>query len=98
MTDRATATADAAFDESVAPFRRELLAHCYRMTGSLADAEDALQDSLVRAWRGLAQFEGRSSMRTWLYRVTTNSCLNMIGERRSGRGDGGENDEKSKTS
>jgi RNA polymerase sigma-70 factor (ECF subfamily) len=71
------------FDAAVVPFRRELLAHCYRMTGSLADAEDALQESLVRAWRGLPRFEGRSSLRAWLYRVTTNACLNLIAARRA---------------
>ena len=75
-------TATAEFEHQVAPFRRELLAHCYRMTGSLSDAEDALQDSLVRAWRGLASFEGRSSLRTWLYRVTTNTCLDLVADRR----------------
>ena len=73
---------DAEFDHQVAPFRKELLAHCYRMTGSLTDAEDALQDSLVRAWRHLGGFEGRSSLRTWLYRVATNACLDLIAERR----------------
>jgi RNA polymerase sigma-70 factor (ECF subfamily) len=75
-------TAPTEFEDRVAPFRRELLAHCYRMTGSLSDAEDALQDSLLRAWRGLSQFEGRSSLRTWLYRVTTNACLDLLAERR----------------
>jgi RNA polymerase sigma-70 factor, ECF subfamily len=71
------------FEQRVAPFRKELLAHCYRMTGSVSDAEDALQDSLVRAWRGLAQFAGRASLRTWLYRVTTNACLDLVGARRA---------------
>jgi len=75
-------TAAPEFEHQVAPFRRELLAHCYRMTGSLTDAEDALQDSLVRAWRGLASFAGRSSLRTWLYRVTTNTCLDLVADRR----------------
>src|SRR3954470_7728069 len=75
-------TATAEFEHQVAPFRRELLAHCYRMTGSLSDAEDALQDSFVRAWRGLSHFEGRSSLRTWLYRVTTNACLDLVADRR----------------
>ena len=81
MTERLAP--DPSFAEAVAPYRRELLAHCYRMTGSFADAEDALQESLVRAWRGLAGFERRASMRTWLYRVATNTCLTMIGERRA---------------
>jgi len=70
------------FEQQVAPFRRELLAHCYRMTGSLSDAEDALQDALVRAWRGLAEFEARSSLRTWLYRIATNACIDLIADRR----------------
>jgi len=72
----------AEFEQRVAPYRRELLAHCYRMTGALSDAEDALQDALVRAWRGLAGFEGRSSLRSWLYRIATNACLDLIAERR----------------
>ncbi len=63
------------FDALVASHRRELFAHCYRMLGSPQDAEDALQDALVDAWRGLEGFQGRSSLRTWLYRVTTNACL-----------------------
>jgi RNA polymerase sigma-70 factor (ECF subfamily) len=70
------------FDERVAPYRRELLAHCYRMTGALSDAEDALQEALLRAWRGLAGFEGRSSLRSWLYRIATNACLDLIAESR----------------
>jgi RNA polymerase sigma-70 factor, ECF subfamily len=70
------------FEQRVAPYRRELLAHCYRMTGSLSDAEDALQDALVRAWRGLADFEARSSLRTWLYRIATNACIDLIADRR----------------
>ena len=73
---RATAGDGAAFDELVTPYRRELQVHCYRMLGSLQDAEDALQDALLSAWQGLAGFEGRSSVRTWLYRIATNRCLN----------------------
>ncbi len=72
------------FQELVDPFRAELHAHCYRMLGSVHDAEDALQDALLRAWRALDQFEGRSSLRAWLYRIATNSCLRLI-ERRPKR-------------
>ena len=72
---------DAAFEQLIADHRRELLAHCYRMLGSTADAEDALQEALLRAWRALPKFEGRSSVRTWLYRITTNACLRAL-ERR----------------
>jgi RNA polymerase sigma-70 factor, ECF subfamily len=70
-----------AFRELVEPHRRELHAHCYRMLGSVHDADDALQDALLRAWRGLAKFEGRSSLRSWLYRITTNACLDVISRR-----------------
>jgi RNA polymerase sigma-70 factor (ECF subfamily) len=73
-----------AFERLVGPHRKELLAHCYRMLGSAADAEDALQETLLRAWRGLPSFEGRSSLRSWLYRIATNVCLKMI-ERRPKR-------------
>jgi RNA polymerase sigma-70 factor (ECF subfamily) len=64
-----------AFGQLVDPYRRELQVHCYRMLGSVADAEDALQDTLLSAWQGLAGFEGRASIRTWLYRVATSRCL-----------------------
>ena len=70
-----------AFAQIVALYRTELHAHCYRMLASLQDAEDALQETLVRAWRGLKRFEGRSSLRTWLYSIATNACLDAIARR-----------------
>jgi len=70
-----------AFGRLVDQYRSELHAHCYRMLGSVHDAEDALQDALLRAWRGLARFEGRSSLRSWLYTIATNTCLNLIARR-----------------
>ena len=73
---RARSGDDVAFRELIGPHVRELQVHCYRMLGSLQDAEDALQDSLLAAWRGLDRYEGRASVRTWLYKVATNRCLN----------------------
>lgn len=67
-----------AFRELTDPYRRELHLHCYRMLGSLVDAEDLLQETMLAAWRGLDGFAGRSSVRAWLYRIATNSCLNAI--------------------
>jgi RNA polymerase sigma-70 factor (ECF subfamily) len=75
---------EASFQAAVGPERAKLLAHCYRMTGSLSDAEDALQEGLLRAWRGLDGFDGRSRFTTWLYRVVTNACLTLV-ERRPQR-------------
>src|SRR5437660_2066562 len=70
-----------AYGRLVEPHRAELHAHCYRMLGSAHDAEDALQDAMLRAWRGLARFEGRSSLRSWLYTIATNTCLDQIARR-----------------
>jgi RNA polymerase sigma-70 factor (TIGR02960 family) len=67
-----------AFGQLVDPYRRELQVHCYRILGSVADAEDALQETLLSAWQGLAGFEGRASIRTWLYQVATSRCLDAL--------------------
>src|SRR5437763_7887530 len=67
-----------AFRELTEPHRRELQVHCYRMLGSFSDAEDVLQDTLLAAWQGLGEFEERASLRTWLYRIATNRCLNAL--------------------
>jgi RNA polymerase sigma-70 factor (TIGR02960 family) len=75
---RATAGDEDAFRRLVEPYRRELHVHCYRILGSTEDAEDALQEALLAAWRGLERFEQRASIRTWLYRVATNRCLNAL--------------------
>lgn len=76
LISRARAGDSEAFRALTEPHRRELQVHCYRMLGSLQDAEDALQDTLLAAWQGLGGFEARSSIRTWLYRIATNRCLN----------------------
>ena len=78
LITRARAGDGDAFRELTEPHRRELQVHCYRMLGSLQDAEDALQDTLLAAWQGLGGFEGRASIRTWLYRIATNRCLNAL--------------------
>ena len=78
LLQRAQAGDREAFTSLVEPYRRELQVHCYRMLGSLQDAEDAVQETLLSAWLGIEAFEGRSSVRTWLYRVATNRCLNVL--------------------
>jgi RNA polymerase sigma-70 factor (TIGR02960 family) len=72
---------ESAFAQLTDPYRRELQVHCYRILGSLQDAEDLLQETLLAAWRGLEQFEGRSSLRAWLYTIATNRCLNALRDR-----------------
>ena len=79
---RARAGDEEAFRELVDPYRGELQLHCYRILGSLQDAEDVLQETLLAAWRGLGLFDGRSSLRTWLYRIATNRSLNALRDRR----------------
>jgi RNA polymerase sigma-70 factor (TIGR02960 family) len=81
---RAQAGDGDAFAQLVDPYRRELQVHCYRFLGSAQDAEDALQDTLLSAWQGLAGFEGRASVRTWLYRVATSRCLDALRSARRG--------------
>ena len=78
LISRSQAGDDQAFAELVDPYRRELLVHCYRMLGSLHDAEDALQETLLAAWRGPGGFEQHASIRTWLYQVATRCCLMAV--------------------
>jgi RNA polymerase sigma-70 factor (ECF subfamily) len=73
-----TAVTELTFEDLVTEHRRELLVHCYRLLGSVTDAEDVLQEALLAAWRGLDGFEGRASLRSWLYRIATNRCLNVL--------------------
>jgi RNA polymerase sigma-70 factor (TIGR02960 family) len=78
LIDRARSGDEAAFQQLIGPYQRELQVHCYRILGSVADAEDALQETLLTAWRGLRRFEERASIRTWMYRIATTRCLNML--------------------
>ena len=71
-----------AFEKLVDPYRREILAHCYRILGSFEDAEDMTQETLLRVWKHLDSFEGRSSLRAWLYKIATNACLDALDSRR----------------
>ena len=82
---RAQGGDEQAFRELTEPYRRELQVHCYRMLGSLTDAEDVLQETLLAAWRGLPGFQQRASLRSWLYRIATNQCLNLAGRSRRHR-------------
>src|ERR671917_33313 len=81
LLDAARSGDEDAFRRLVAQYHDDLHAHCYRMVGSVHDAEDALQEAMLRAWRAIARFEGRSSLRSWLYTIATNTCLNLIARR-----------------
>jgi RNA polymerase sigma factor (sigma-70 family) len=75
---RAQTGDEQAFGQLVEPYQRELQVHCYRILGSVQDAEDVMQETMLAAWRGLGSFERRSSLRTWLYRIATSRCLNAL--------------------
>lgn len=73
-----TGAVDEEFAEIIAPYQREIFAHCYRMMGSLHEAEDLAQETMLRAWRGYARFAGEASVRTWIHRIATNTCLTAL--------------------
>jgi RNA polymerase sigma-70 factor (ECF subfamily) len=85
LLERAQSGDEAAYEQIVGVHRAELHAHCYRMLASVHDADDAVQEALIRAWRGLAQFESRSSLRTWLYRIATNTSFDVLKKRKRRR-------------
>ena len=74
-----------AFSDVTEPYRRELQVHCYRILGSLQEAEDMVQETLLKAWKRLGSYEGRASFRAWLYKIATNTCLDFLDQRRSRR-------------
>ena len=81
LLERARAGDEVAFQALVEPHRRPLQLHCYRMVGSVQDSEDLVQETLLAAWRGLHDFNGGAKLRTWLYRIATNTCLNALRSR-----------------